>query len=199
MNYIPAVNIQSFEGSRSYDLFSLLLKERILFISGEINDDLAHIILSEILYLSAISKEKITLYINSPGGSVTSGLAIYDALKNSGCIIETIGIGLCASMGAFLLSSGTKNHRFCYANCEVMIHQPLGGFEGQVTDMDIMNRRYLYLKDQLITLLSKHTGKSKEQIFLDTERNYFMTAHEAKEYGLIDEVFEETNSLQASS
>ncbi len=191
MNYIPAVSIQGFEGSKSYDLFSLLLKERIIFISGEINDDLANIALSEILYLSAVSKkEKITIYINSPGGSVTSGLAIYDAMKNSQCIIETIGVGLCASMGAFLLSSGSKGHRFSYPNCEIMIHQPLGAFEGQVTDMDIMNRRYLYLKEKLITLLSDHTGQRKEKIKQDTERNYFMTASEAKNYGLIDEILQ---------
>ena len=191
MNYIPAVSIQGFEGSKSYDLFSLLLKERIIFISGEINDDLANIALSEILYLSAVSKkEKITIYINSPGGSVTSGLAIYDAMKNSQCIIETIGVGLCASMGAFLLSSGSKGHRFSYPNCEIMIHQPLGAFEGQVTDMDIMNRRYLYLKEKLITLLSDHTGQRKEKIKQDTERNYFMTAAEAKNYGLIDEILQ---------
>ena len=187
MNYIPAVSIQGFEGSKSYDLFSLLLKERIIFISGEINDDLANIALSEILYLSAVSKKE---YINSPGGSVTSGLAIYDAMKNSQCIIETIGVGLCASMGAFLLSSGSKGHRFSYPNCEIMIHQPLGAFEGQVTDMDIMNRRYLYLKEKLITLLSDHTGQRKEKIKQDTERNYFMTASEAKNYGLIDEILQ---------
>ena len=192
MNYIPSVSVQSFEGTKSYDLFSLLLKERIIMINGEINDELAHIITSEILYLSALSKEeKITIYINSPGGSVTAGLAIYDIIKSSSCIIETIGMGLCASMGAFLLSSGTKGHRYCYQNCEVMIHQPLGGIEGQVTDMDIMNKRYLYLKNKLLDLLHEHTSMPKEKIAQDTERNYFMTAQEAKKYGLIDKIINE--------
>lgn len=189
MNYIPSVSIQSFEGVKSYDLFSLLLKERIIMIQGEINDDLAHIVVGELLYLSALSKEeKITIYINSPGGSVTAGLAIYDVIKSSPCTIETIGLGLCASMGAFLLSSGTKGFRHAYQNCEIMIHQPLGGFEGQVTDMDIMNKRYLYLKEKLIELLSSHTGKNKEKIAQDTERNYFMTSYNAIEYGLIDKI-----------
>ena len=189
MNIIPSVSISSFEGSKSYDLISLLLKERIIIINGEINDELASIVTSEILYLSALSKEeKITIYINSPGGSVTSGLVIYDVMKNSTCIIETIGLGICASMGAFLLSSGSIGHRYCYPNCEVMIHQPLGGFEGQVTDMDIMNKRYLYLKSKLTSLLSLHTGQKIEKIASDTERNYFMTAYEAKEYGLIDKI-----------
>lgn len=189
MNYIPYVNIQSFEGNKSYDLFSLLLKERIILIQGEINDDLAGLIVGELLYLSALSQEeKITIYINSPGGSVTAGLAIYDVIKSSPCIIETIGLGLCASMGAFLLSSGSKGHRLAYPNCEIMIHQPLGGFEGQVTDMDIMNKRYLYLKNRLIELLANHTDRQKEKIALDTERNYFLTAKEAIEYGLIDKI-----------
>lgn len=189
MNYIPYVNIQSFEGSKSYDLFSLLLKERIILIQGEINDDLSGVIISELLYLSALSnEEKITIYINSPGGSVTAGLAIYDVIKSIPCVVETIGLGLCASMGAFLLSSGSKGHRFAYKNCEIMIHQPLGGFEGQVTDMDIMNKRYLYLKNKLIELLSLHTGKTKEKIALDTERNYFLTTEEAIDYGLIDKI-----------
>ncbi len=189
MNYIPSVTIQGFEGIKSYDLFSLLLKERIIMLQGEINDDLATIIVGEILYLSALSKdEKITIYINSPGGSVTSGFAIYDAIKSSSCIIETIGIGLCASMGAFLLSSGTKGYRKAYKNCEIMIHQPLGGFEGQVTDMDIMNKRYLYLKEKLIELLALHTEKTKDKIAKDTERNYFMTSNNAIEYGLIDSI-----------
>lgn len=189
MQYIPAVSVECFNGTKSYDLFSLLLKERIIVITGEINDELTHIIISELLYLGAISKEeKITIYINSPGGSVTSGLAIYDVIKALSCPIETIGVGLCASMGAFLLSAGTKGYRKAYPNCEIMIHQPLGGYQGQVTDMDIMNKQYLYLKNLLIDLLTKHTGQKKEKIALDTERNYFMNALEAKEYHLIDEI-----------
>ncbi len=189
MQYIPAVSIENFNGSKSYDLFSLLLKERIIMLSGEVNDDLANIIISELLYLSALSnEEKITLYINSPGGSVTSGLAIYDVMKSCTCPIETIGVGMCASMGAFLLSAGTKGYRKAYKNCEIMIHQPLGGFQGQVTDMDIMNKQYIYLKNRLIELLSEHTSQTKEKIALDTERNYFMSSKEAEEYHLIDEV-----------
>ncbi len=191
MQYIPAVSIECFNGTKSYDLFSLLLKERIIVITGEINDELAHVVLSELLYLSAVSdSEKITIYINSPGGSVTSGFAIYDTIKACKCPVETIGVGICASMGAFLLSAGTKGYRKAYPNCEIMIHQPLGGFSGQVTDMDIMNKQYLYLKSQLIDLLAKHTGQKKEKIALDTERNYFMNAEEAKAYHLIDEIKE---------
>ncbi len=191
MQYIPAVSIECFNGTKSYDLFSLLLKERIIVITGEINDELAHVVLSELLYLSAVSdSEKITIYINSPGGSVTSGFAIYDTIKACKCPVETIGVGICASMGAFLLSAGTKGYRKAYPNCEIMIHQPLGGFSGQVTDMDIMNKQYLYLKNQLIDLLAKHTGQKKEKIALDTERNYFMNAEEAKAYHLIDEIKE---------
>lgn len=189
MQYIPAVSVECFNGTKSYDLFSLLLKERIIVITGEINDDLAHIVLSELLYLSAISSEdKITIYINSPGGNVTSGFAIYDAMKACKCPIETIGAGICASMGAFLLSAGSKGYRKAYSNCEIMIHQPLGGYSGQVTDMDIMNKQFLHLKNRLIELLSEHTGQTKEKIALDTERNYFMTSEEAKEYHLIDEI-----------
>lgn len=191
MQYIPAVSIECFNGTKTYDLFSLLLKERIIVITGEINDELSHIVISELLYLSAIDKEeKITIYINSPGGSVTSGLAIYDVMKACSCPIETIGVGICASMGAFLLSSGSKGYRKAYQNCEIMIHQPLGGFQGQVTDMDIMNKQYLYLKSLLINLLSKHTNQKKEKIAQDTERNYFMTSKEAKEYRLIDEIID---------
>lgn len=191
MQYIPAVSIECFNGTKSYDLFSLLLKERIIVITGEINDELAHVVLSELLYLAAVSdSEKITIYINSPGGSVTSGFAIYDTIKACKCPVETIGVGICASMGAFLLSSGSKGYRKAYPNCEIMIHQPLGGFSGQVTDMDIMNKQYLYLKNQLINLLAKHTGQPKEKIALDTERNYFMNAKEAKNYHLIDDIIE---------
>lgn len=189
MNIIPAVTLSSFEGSKSYDLFSLLLKERIIMLTGEINDDLASVIISEILYLSALSpNEKITIYINSPGGSVSSGLAIYDVMKNSPSPIETIGLGMCASMGAFLLSSGTKGLRKAYPNCEIMIHQPLGGSNGQVSDLEIMTNRFIYLKNKLTHILAENTSQPLDKIIKDTDRNYFMSSQEAKDYHLIDEI-----------
>lgn len=189
MNIIPAVTISSYEGSKSYDLFSLLLNERIIMLTGEINDDLASIVISEILYLNAASpREKITVYINSPGGSVSSGLAIYDVMRNVEAPIETIGMGLCASMGAFLLSSGTAGYRKAYENCEIMIHQPLGGSNGQVSDLEIMTNRFIYLKNRLTQLLSENTGQPLEKIQRDTDRNCFLSAAEAVGYHLIDTV-----------
>jgi len=191
MNIIPAVTLSSFEGTKSYDIFSLLLKERIIILNGEINDDMANIIIAELLYLNASSpKEKITIYINSPGGSVTSGLAIYDVINSFSCTIETIGIGMCASMGAFLLSSGTKGHRKAYKNCEIMIHQPLGGSNGQVSDLEIMTNRFKYLKDKLNNILAFNTSQPIKKIIKDTDRNYFLNAKEAKEYHLIDSIIE---------
>ncbi len=189
MPLIPAVSIQSYDGVKNYDLFSLLLSERIIVLSGEINDEIASLIISEILYLSASSpREKITIYINSPGGSVSAGLAIYDAMKISPCIIETIGVGLCASMGAFLLSSGTKGHRYSYPNCEIMIHQPLGGTNGQVSDLEIMTKRFIFLKEKLNRILSENTSQPIEKIRADTDRDYFLEPEEAKAYNLIDEI-----------
>lgn len=189
MPIIPAVNITSFEGSKSYDLFSLLLSERIIFLTGEINDETAQIIISELLYLASSSpKEKIMMYINSPGGSVSSGLAIYDVMKSCRCVIETIGIGICASMGAFLLSSGTKGHRYAYSNCEIMIHQPLGESNGQVSDLEIMTKRFLYLKNKLNTILAQNTNQPLEKIERDCDRNFFLSSQEAKDYNLIDEI-----------
>ena len=189
MNIIPAVTLQNFDGSKSYDLFSLLLKERIIMLTGEINDDLASIVISEILYLNASSpNEKITIYINSPGGSVSSGLAIYDVMKNITSPIETIGMGLCASMGAFLLSSGSKGYRKAFQNCEIMIHQPLGGSNGQVSDLEIMTNRFIYLKKNLNKILAENTSQPLEKINKDTDRNYFMSSEEALKYHLIDEI-----------
>lgn len=187
MPIIPAININNYDGTKTYDLYSLLLSERIIFLSGEVNDDMANLIVSEILYLTANDgKSPITIYINSPGGSVTSGLAIYDAMKISSCPIKTIGVGLCASMGAFLLSSGTKGYRFCYPNAEVMIHQPLGGSEGQVTDLEIMTKRFSKIKRKLNEIMAINTSQPLEKIEHDTDRNYFLTSEEAKNYGLID-------------
>lgn len=191
MNIIPAVTLSSFEGTKSYDIFSLLLKERIIILNGEINDDIANVIIAELLYLNASSpKEKITIYINSPGGSVTSGLAIYDIIKSLNCVVETIGVGMCASMGAFLLSSGTKGHRKAYKNCEIMIHQPLGGSNGQVSDLEIMTNRFKYLKDKLNNILANNTSQPLKKIIKDTDRNYFLSAEEAKDYHLIDSIIE---------
>ena len=150
MNFIPAVSIPSKDGNKNYDIFSLLLSERIIFITGEINDELASLVISEMLYLEAISKDaKINIYINSPGGAVSSGLAIYDVMKKIKCPISTIGIGICASMGAFLLSSGTKGLRYAYENCDIMIHQPLGGTNGQVSDLEITTRYFIKIKDKI--------------------------------------------------
>ena len=191
MNIIPAVTLSSFEGTKSYDIFSLLLKERMIILNGEINDDIANVIIAELLYLNASSpKEKITIYINSPGGSVTSGLAIYDIIKSLNCVVETIGVGMCASMGAFLLSSGTKGHRKAYKNCEIMIHQPLGGSNGQVSDLEIMTNRFKYLKDKLNNILANNTSQPLKKIIKDTDRNYFLSAEEAKDYHLIDSIIE---------
>ena len=197
MNFIPAVSILSKDGNKNYDIFSLLLSERIIFITGEINDELASLVISEMLYLEAISKDaKINIYINSPGGAVSSGLAIYDVMKKIKCPISTIGIGICASMGAFLLSSGTKGLRYAYENCDIMIHQPLGGTNGQVSDLEITTRYFMKIKDKINRILSMNTGKSIKKIASDTDRDYFLSSKEAKDYGLIDEIFETISSKE---
>ena len=197
MNYIPSVSVPGKDENKIYDLYSLLLSERIIFISGEINDAMASTVVSEIIYLSATSqKEKITLYINSPGGEVNSGLAIYDAMKASPCPIETIGSGLCASMGALLLSSGDKGRRKAYPNCEIMIHQPLGGTNGQVSDIEIMTKRVAYLKEQITRILSENTSQPIKKIAKDCDRNFFLNSREAKDYHLIDEIVETISSKE---
>lgn len=193
MNIIPTIIKDRYDGKASMDLFSLLLEERIIMINGEITFDNASLITAEILYLCAKDeKNPITIYINSPGGSVHAGLAIYDTMRKVDNTIITIGNGLCASMGAFLLASGDK--RYALENTEIMIHQPLGGSEGQVSDMEITIKRLIYLKDKLNNLLAKHTKKSLEQIKIDTDRDYFLSAEEAKEYGIIDEILYSTKS-----
>ncbi len=197
MPIIPAISIQSYDGVKNYDLFSLLLSERIIVLSGEINDEVASLVISEILYLSAASpSEKITIYINSPGGSVSAGLAIYDAMKISPCTIETIGVGLCASMGAFLLSSGTKGYRRAYPNCEIMIHQPLGGTNGQVSDLEIMTKRFIFLKKKLNRILSENTSQPIEKIEADCDRDYFLEPQEAKDYNLIDDILSRSSNKE---
>ena len=189
MPIIPTIITNNYDGKESKDIFSLLLEQRIIMINDEITDQLAALVVAEILFLNAKDQtEPITIYINSPGGSIYAGLAIYDIMKKVECPISTIGIGLCASMGAFLLSSGDKGKRFALENTEIMIHQPLGGSQGQVSDIEIMTKRYLYLKNKLNQMLANHTGQSIKKIAKDTDRDYFMSSLEAKEYGLIDEV-----------
>ncbi len=189
MPIIPTIITNNYDGKESKDIFSLLLEQRIIMINDEITDQLAALIVAEILFLNAKDQtEPITIYINSPGGSIYAGLAIYDIIKKVECPISTIGIGLCASMGAFLLSSGDKGKRFALENTEIMIHQPLGGSQGQVSDIEIMTKRYLYLKNKLNQMLAAHTGQSIKKIAKDTDRDYFMSSLEAKEYGLIDDV-----------
>ena len=189
MPIIPTIITNNYDGKESKDIFSLLLEQRIIMINDEITDQLAALVVAEILFLNAKDQtEPITIYINSPGGSIYAGLAIYDIMKKVECPISTIGIGLCASMGAFLLSSGDKGKRFALENTEIMIHQPLGGSQGQVSDIEIMTKRYLYWKNKLNQMLANHTGQNIKKIAKDTDRDYFMSSLEAKEYGLIDEV-----------
>lgn len=187
MRYIPAVNVKSYDGNSSYDLYSLLLKERIIMLTGEIDDTLSEIVCSELIFLNAKDQElPISIYIDSPGGSVTAGMAIYDVMKAIEAPIKTIGLGLCASMAAFLLSSGNKGYRYAYPNAEIMIHQPIGQTQGQVSDLEIMTKRFISLKNKLNSILASNTNKSLEEIEKDTDRDNFLTADEAIEYGLID-------------
>lgn len=188
MNLIPTVIEKSNMGERAYDIYSRLLKDRIIILSGEIDDNLANSIVAQLLYLDSINNDTINLYINSPGGSITSGMAIYDTMNFIKSDVSTICIGMAASMAAFLLSSGKKGKRFCLPNSEVMIHQPLGGAQGQATEIKIAAERILKLKDKLNTILAKNTGKSLKQIEKDTERDNFMDSNEAFEYGIVDKV-----------
>ena len=190
MNLIPNVLEKTSSGERVYDLYSRLLKDRIIFISDEINDNSANIIVSELLYLDSINHEDINIYINSPGGSITSGMAIYDTMNYIKSDVSTICIGMAASMAAFLLSSGKKGKRYALPNSEVMIHQPLGGVNGQATEIKIAADRILKLKDKLNKILSKNTGKDLETIAQDTERDYFMDSNEAFNYGIVDKVLD---------
>ncbi|OOM75537.1 ATP-dependent Clp protease proteolytic subunit [Clostridium puniceum] len=189
MSLVPMVVEQTSRGERSYDIFSRLLKERIIMLSGEVNDDTANLIVAQLLFLESEDPDKdIYLYINSPGGSITSGMAIYDTMQYIKCDVSTICIGMAASMGAFLLSCGAKGKRYALPNSEIMIHQPLGGFQGQATDFEIHAKRILKIKDSLNKILSENTGKSLETIKADVERDNFMSADEAKAYGLVDDV-----------
>ncbi len=189
MNLVPYVVEQTSRGERSYDIFSRLLNDRIVFLSGEVDNNSASLIVAQMLYLEAQDPDKdIQFYINSPGGCVTDGMAIYDTMQYIKCDVSTICIGMAASMGAFLLSSGTKGKRIALPNAEIMIHQPLGGTQGQTTDMQIHVERMLRIKKHLNEILAANTGKPLETICADTERDNFMSAEEAKEYGLVDKV-----------
>ena len=189
MNLVPYVVEQTSRGERSYDIFSRLLNDRIVFLSGEVDNNSASLIVAQMLYLEAQDPDKdIQFYINSPGGGVTDGMAIYDTMQYIKCDVSTICIGMAASMGAFLLSSGTKGKRIALPNAEIMIHQPLGGTQGQTTDMQIHVERMLRIKKHLNEILAANTGKPLETICADTERDNFMSAEEAKEYGLVDKV-----------
>lgn len=189
MSLVPMVVEQTSRGERSYDIFSRLLKDRIIMLSGEINDTVSNLVVAQLLFLESEDPDKdIHLYINSPGGSITSGMAIYDTMQYVKPDVSTICIGMAASMGSFLLSSGAKGKRFALPNSEIMIHQPLGGFQGQATDFDIHAKRILKIKESLNKILSENTNQTIEKIKADVERDYFMTAEEAMNYGLVDKV-----------
>lgn len=188
MSLVPVVIEKELDGERSYDIFSRLLKERIIFISGEINDALANSVIASLLYLDSINHDDISIYINSPGGSVSAGLAIYDTMQFIQSDVSTICVGIAASMGAFLLSSGTIGKRYALPNSDIMIHQPLGGAEGQASDIKIAADRIILLRKRLNKILAKNTGNSLKKIEKDTERDYYLDANDALDYGLIDKV-----------
>ncbi|HBG05991.1 MAG: ATP-dependent Clp endopeptidase, proteolytic subunit ClpP [Geobacteraceae bacterium GWC2_58_44] len=186
---VPIVVEQTGRGERSYDIYSRLLKDRIIFLGGGIDDTIANLVIAQLLFLEAEDPDKdIHLYINSPGGVVTAGMAIYDTMRYIKAPVSTICIGQAASMGAFLLSGGEKGKRFSLTNARIMIHQPIGGFQGQATDIHIHAKEILRMKAQLNELLAEHTGQSVEKVENDTERDYFMSGEEAKSYGIIDAI-----------
>ena len=187
---VPIVIEQTAKGERSFDIYSRLLKDRIIFLTGQVEDHMANLIVAQLLFLESENPEKdIYIYINSPGGSVTAGLSIYDTMRYIKPDISTICVGQAASMGAFLLSGGTKGKRFCLPNARVMIHQPLGGFQGQATDFEIHAREILSIKEKLNRLMAEHCGKTYEEVCRDTERDNFLSAQQALEYGLVDAIF----------
>lgn len=186
---VPIVVEQTGRGERSYDIYSRLLRDRIIFLGGGIDDNVANLVIAQLLFLEAEDPDKdIHLYINSPGGVVTAGMAIYDTMRYIKAPVSTICVGQAASMGAFLLSGGEKGKRFSLQNSRIMIHQPLGGFQGQATDIHIHAREILRMKEQLNELLAEHTGQSIEKVTADTERDYFLSGEEAKSYGIIDAI-----------
>lgn len=200
-NYlIPTVIEKTHYGERAYDIYSRLLKDRIVFLGGPIDDDVANIVIAQLLFLESQDKEKdIKLYINSPGGMVTAGLAIYDTMQYIAPNVSTICIGMAASMGAVLLGGGAKGKRFALPNAEVMIHQPLGGVEGQATDIAITAKHILKTRDNLNKLLAKNTGKSLAELEKDVERDFFMDAQEAKKYGIVDEIVTKSKAVSSNS
>ena len=191
MNLVPMVVEKEINGERSYDIFSRLLKERIILLSGEINDNTSNMIVAELLYLDSLSNDDISIYINSPGGSITSGMAIYDTMNFIKSDVSTICMGMAASMGAFLLSCGKKGKRYALPNSEVMIHQPLGGAEGQATEIKIVAERILKSRKKINEILASNCNQSIEKVENDTERDHFMDADEALEYGLVDKIINE--------
>ncbi len=194
MNLIPTVIEQTNRGERAYDIYSRLLKDRIILLGSAIDDNVANSIVAQLLFLAAEDPEKdISLYINSPGGSITAGMAIYDTMQYIKPQVSTICIGMAASMGAFLLAAGEPGKRFALPNAEVMIHQPLGGAQGQATEIEIAAKRILFLRDKLNGILAQRTGQPLEKIAQDTDRDNFMTAQNAKEYGLIDHIIERSS------
>lgn len=188
---VPMVVEQTAKGERSYDIYSRLLKERVIFLCGQVEDHMANLIVAQMLFLESENPEKdIYLYINSPGGSVTAGMAIYDTMKFIKPNVSTVCIGQAASMGAFLLSGGEKGKRYCLPNARVMIHQPLGGFQGQASDFEIHAKEILHIKEKLNTLIAEHTGQPIEKVTEDTDRDNFLSATDAVEYGLVDSILE---------
>lgn len=195
LGLVPMVVEQTARGERSYDIYSRLLKERVIFVVGTVEDHMANLIVAQLLFLESENPDKdIHLYINSPGGSVTAGLSIYDTMQFIKPDVSTMCIGQAASMGAFLLSGGAKGKRFCLPNARTMIHQPSGGAQGQATDIDIQAREILIIRQRLNELMAEHTGQTIENIERDTERDRFMNAHQSMEYGLVDEVVESRSS-----
>ena len=190
---IPTVVEKSADGERAFDIYSRLLNERIIFLGEDVNEHTANSVVAQLLHLAYVDPQAdISLYINSPGGSVSAGMAIYDTMQYVKCDVTTICIGLAASMGAFLLAAGTKGKRKALPNAEIMIHQPLGGAQGQATDIEIQAKQILKIKEKMSKILSENTGKPLEQIKMDTERDYYMSSEEAREYGVVDEVINRT-------
>ena len=196
LGYIPMVVEQSGRGERSYDIYSRLLKERVVFLVGPIDDVMANLVVAQLLFLEAENPEKdIYLYINSPGGVITSGMSIYDTMQFIKPDVSTLCLGQAASMGSFLLAAGAKGKRYCLPNARVMIHQPLGGFRGQASDIEIHAKEILSIKERLNGMLAHHTGQSIERISQDTDRDNFMSAEEAKAYGLVDGILQSRNDM----
>ncbi len=199
LNLVPMVVEQTSRGERAYDIYSRLLKERVIFLVGPVEDNVANLIIAQLLYLESENPDKdINLYINSPGGSVSSGLAIYDTMQFIKPNVSTMCVGQAASMGALLLAGGQKKKRYCLPHSRVMIHQPLGGFQGQASDIDIHAREILQARERLNKILSEHTGQTLDKIKVDTERDNFMSGNEAQEYGLIDKVLNERVNISES-